>query len=102
TMSGLAFQGSNAQRQSVLLYNQGQATLTNCIVSGNAPASNDGGILNTGTLTMTNTTVSGNASTFYIGSGGIMNAGTLTMANSTVSGNKSSGDGGGIVNTGTL
>jgi len=61
----------------------GEATVTNCTISGNT-GSSGGGISNTGTLTVTNCTILGNRA--YNGSG-ICNGKTLTVTNCTISGN---------------
>lgn len=53
-----------------------------------------GGFANFGTLTLTNNTVSNNLGR------GIYNAGVLTLRNSTLSGNTTTGNGGGIYNSG--
>jgi hypothetical protein len=82
------------------IYNVGNLTIANTIVSGNS--SNDsavaigglgGGIYNAGTLTVVASTISGNSvSRFRLSAspygGGIYNAGTLTVINSTVNANQ--------------
>jgi hypothetical protein len=93
------------------ILNNGNLTLTNCTVSGNAGR----GIYNEPgrTLVVNDSSVRGNTSTgifnfagnatvnrsAIVGNmgGGIFNRGTLTLTNSTVSGNSASGNGGGIL-----
>jgi hypothetical protein len=79
----------------------GTATVTDCIVTGNAGGNGfsiGGGILNDGTMTVTGSTISGNSGG---AGGGIDNNGSLTVTGSTISGN-SAGVGGSIDNEGTL
>ena len=98
------------------IYNSGNLTLTNVVVSNNHAANFDvggGGILNTGTLVLVGSTVSGNTagSTSGLGTGtngavtggAIRNAatGTLTVTDSTISNNFGQ-LGGGIFNTGSM
>jgi hypothetical protein len=96
----------------------GSATLSvmNSTVNGNTAAYDGfpfgggagGGIYNTdGTLTITNSAVSNNlagvSDPFAFGNGGgILNYGTLAITNSTISGNQTYQSGGGIENGGTL
>lgn len=96
------------------IYNSGNLTLTNVVVSSNT-ASNlqngGGGIFNEGTLDVVGSTISNNTagSKTTLGpngdvtGGGIRNAsiGTLTVTNSTISGNFGQ-VGGGIFNTGSM
>jgi CSLREA domain-containing protein len=83
------------------IFNNGTATLTNSMVTGNTATSGagggSGGIFNNGTLSLVNSTVSGNSATGGPG-GGVTNYGVLTLTNSTVSGNNSSAQCGGLYN----
>jgi hypothetical protein len=80
--------------------NRGVMTVTNSIIQRNA----GGGVYNSGSLTMVGSTVYGNAGA------GIYNAAapaggqpsTLAISHCEIDGNTSSGDGGGISNSGTL
>ena len=96
------------------IYNSGNLTLTNVVVSSNT-ASNlqpgGGGIFNEGTLAVNGSTISNNTAGSKttlgpngdVSGGGIRNAsiGTLTVTNSTISGNFGQ-VGGGIFNTGSM
>lgn len=81
------------------VYNNGDLTLTRCVLTGNR-AYYGGGVFNLGGLTLTGTAVVGNTAFGAIGSGGgIFNSAVATIANSTISGNTvSSGNCGGIGN----
>src|SRR6266545_4277792 len=84
------------------LYNEGTATLTNVILSGNSANDNGGGIANFSegaVVTLTNVTLSGNSATAF--GGGITSNGTATLTNVTLSGNRADFEGGGIASNGT-
>ncbi len=87
-----------------MITNDGQLTLTNCIMSGNRVAFQGGAIYNHGTLTLVNSIISGN--TAGRSGGGIYNVGhaNLTLMNSVISHNIAARSAGGIDNTdyGTL
>jgi hypothetical protein len=82
------------------IYNQGELSLTNTIVSNNIGSGGSsisicgGGIFNVGRLSLTNSTVSDNKASAGIANpycaGGIFNSGILSLTNSTVSGNSAS------------
>ncbi len=81
--------------------------LENIIITGGSTAFNGGGVFNNGTIEMLNTTVTDNEGTSLVfEGGGIVNSiqGILTLDGSTVSDNEmvNGGDGGGIVNRGTM
>jgi hypothetical protein len=86
------------------IFNNGTMTITNCTLSDNHAIDNNasgGGILSNGPLTITNSTLSNNSA---VRGGGIYNnngKGSLTITNSTLSGNSAIGAGGGINNFGT-
>ncbi len=81
------------------IYNYGNLTLINCIVSKCSSTSQGGAIVNNGgTLTLIDCDVTENIASST--GGGIYNSGTLTMDHSNVSYNISSSHGGGILNTG--
>ena len=100
TISGSTFTGNMAYSGfGTLSLNSPMATLTTCVISGNASGMG-GSIVNNGTLTVSDSTVSGNTSGGTGTAAGIVNSGTLTLSTSTVSGN--SGFAGGIWNSATL
>jgi hypothetical protein len=79
----------------------GNATITNCTVSGNFAGStaaftggHGGGIYNSGTLTITSTTVSGNSVGGAAGveGGGVSAVGSTTLRNTIVAGNNFGGN----------
>lgn len=87
------------------IYNAGNMTLTNVILSRNYNTScsspcGGGGIYNLGTAILTNVTISGSVGRY---GGAIYNGGTLTLTNSTLSGSDNTvyagGAGGGLYNT---
>ena len=75
----------------------GWADLKNCVVSGNASATDGGGIYvaSTGSLTATGLSISGNATTGQ--GGGLYVTGTTTLSNSTISGNSATWGGAAII-----
>ncbi|HEX8678409.1 MAG TPA: hypothetical protein VF683_00490, partial [Chthoniobacterales bacterium] len=97
TISGLWM----SDAKSAGIFNAGNLTLTNSLVSLNSP-----GISNGGTMAISNSTISGN----HAGrGGGISNGGTMSIVNSTITENSSedlagggSGGGAGLANSGTL
>lgn len=89
------------------IYNEGQLTLSNSIISQNTAASfrpsdepKGGGIFNSGILNVVDTVISNNTSTASYG-GGIASTGTLNINRSTLSGNSSKLSGGGLINFGS-
>ena len=88
------------------IFNGGQLTLENSLVTANS-AVNGGGIYNNGgILTLVNSTLEGNTATNGNGGGGggiYNNGGILTLVNSTLEGNTATnGNGGGIYNNGGM
>ncbi len=79
------------------IYNKGNLTLDNVIVS-NSESQSGGGIYSNGTLTMTNCTITNNKASDY--GGGIYSEGSLTMNDGAVTQNNASLSGGGIYNKG--
>lgn len=78
------------------IYNDGELTVSNCMIDGNvAPGGEGGGIFNDidGTLTLTTSTVAGNSAST---GGGIVSYGVLAIAESTISGNQATTSGGGV------
>jgi uncharacterized repeat protein (TIGR01451 family) len=85
------------------IFLDGDATITNSTVSGNAASTDDGGgieLSKDNALTLTDSTVSGNSSP--TNGGGVAVEGTATIERSTISGNTSGAVGGGIGVTPTL
>jgi hypothetical protein len=80
----------------------GKLTLRNSIVSGNGAYSRGGGIYNdyTSSATLIDSVVSGNRITYFGDGGGILNRGTLLLIGTTVADNTAA-FGGGIYNRGT-
>ena len=114
TVIGSTFTNNSAGYYAVPSYgggllNDGTVTVTNSIFTGNSASENGGGIANqSGTLTVTDNTFTHNSCVF---GGGISNApGAIAMVtNSTFTSNASpgngaegEGDGGGLLNDGTL
>jgi hypothetical protein len=100
-ISGLTITNGHASGSELsgggILNQQGNLTLSDCVVSGNsaAPSQGGGGICNSsGTLALFNCAVRGNSATNGEG-GGIQSYGTLSVANTTIADN-SAGYGGGI------
>ncbi len=82
------------------LYNEGTATLTDCIVSGNSTFDGNGaGVNNKGTLALVNCTVSENSTRASGSAGGLATYGMATLTGCTISGN-SAWSGGGLGNWG--
>ncbi len=85
------------------IYNQGNLTVSNCVISNNQDSGGaGGGIFNDGggsILTITDSTISGNSSSQ---GGGIYNMGTVLIERSTLSGNSASSSGGAIYNDNSL
>ena len=78
------------------VYNLGNMTLSNSVVSDNTAAAYGGGIYtHNGTVLLVNTTVSGNSAD-QDGGGISTSNGTALLVNTTVSGNSADEDGGGI------
>ena len=89
------------------IYNEGQLTLSNSIISQNTAASSEpldeprgGGVFNSGTLNVVDTVISNNTSTASSYGGGIASTGTLNINRSTLSGNSSKLSGGGLISSG--
>ena len=99
------------------LYNAGQATLTDCTISGNDATGSSGGgqgggisnglLQNKAVLILTDSTVEGN--TAKLGGGGLFNNGTATVTDSTFvnnfanqAGSLLASDGGAVNNSGTV
>ncbi len=89
------------------IYNEGQLTLSNSIISQNTAASSEpldeprgGGVFNSGTLNVVDTVISNNTSTASSYGGGIASTGTLSINRSTLSGNSSNRSGGGLISFG--
>jgi hypothetical protein len=110
-----------------VVHSFGNATLTDCAITGNGAiglsnssastmtvtntiirgSSGTGGLHNSGTMTVTDSTVADNTSNSY--GGGVVNGGDLTLVRTTISGNRANLDsslrnlgGGGIFNRGRL
>ena len=80
------------------IFNEGDLTLSQVLVSGNTASGGDGGgIHNIGTLQVTESTITTNSG---LNGGGIFNEGTLVITDSTLSDNFSDGTsgGGGLLN----
>ena len=93
--------GNPGSGQAGGIQNNGNLTMTNCAVTGNASIQG-GGIQNDNLLTMVNCTISGNTST-GAGGGFVMYGTTTSLTNCTISGNTASTNGGGFdVPSGTL
>ncbi len=106
---------ASAASASGVIYNNGAVTLTGVLVSGNSVAGNtdvSGGVYNTGngTARILGSTFAGNRGTR---GGALYNAGAMSLVNVTLSGNRaltysinvsttSSGEGGGVYNSGSL
>ena len=91
------------------IYNEGQLTLSNSIISQNTAASfkpldepRGGGVFNSGTLNVVDTVISNNTSTASSYGGGIASTGTLNINRSTLSGNSSNRSGGGLISFGPV
>ena len=105
TISNNTSGGAGNTRGGGGIYNNGEMTLTNCVVSGNTAGEDTagGGIRNALKLTLINSIVTGNTATE--GGGGIYGSGTtasgefVTIINSTIS-NNSANTGTGSVGTG--
>ena len=95
--SGLTITGGSGSGAG--LYNLGNATLTNCTITGNAAGYSGagGGMYNgsTANLTLNDCTISQNTAEF---GAGLDNVGTATLTDCTINKNKAAG-GGGLVNT---
>jgi len=79
------------------IYNAGDLTVNDCILSGNiAAAADGGGILNEGAFSATRVTFSVNTATNGHGGGIASHGDSVTLTNSVLSGNLAAGDGGGI------
>jgi hypothetical protein len=102
SISGLTVTGGGNVSDGGGIWNSGNLTLANVVLSRNSAGWRGGGIYNSGRATITNSTLSGNSA---MHGGGIYNIGTATITNSTLSGNSVSGSmfssGGGIYNNGT-
>ena len=96
TLTNCTLTGSKASKTGGGLANYATVTLANCTISGNTSG---GGLANFGTATLTNSTVSKNSAT---NGGGLLCNGTMTLTNCTVSGNTASKNGGGLANYGTV
>jgi hypothetical protein len=102
TISGLTIQGGGISALPLYgggIRNEGETTIENCTVSGNAAAWG-GGIYNHGTMTIINSTIFGNSAAEY--GGGILNQGAMTVVDSFISSNGAGFFGGGIDNESTL
>ena len=107
-IDGLTIVGGYADQGGGIQINSGAyLSVDNSTVAGNH-ATDGGGIWNRGTLTLTNSTVSDNTAEF---GGGILNefAGAATLVSATITGNYATddrsfttGDGGGVLNRGSL
>ena len=95
-VDGLTMIGGNSAGSGGCVYNNGDLTLNNTIVSGNSASDYGGGIYNNGDLTLTNTTVSDNSTSKW--GGGIFNYGMLTLTNTMLSRNRAAEVAGGICN----
>jgi hypothetical protein len=106
SMSGLTLTGGDANDFQNLITeggaidNQGNASLSAMVLTGNNASGDGGAIANFGVMTMTGTTISGSSA---FGGGGIGNfsSGTLTVSDSTIA-NNTAAVAGGISNGGTL
>lgn len=76
------------------VFNQGTLTIDNCTVSANTSSYIGAGIFNSGTLTLNDSIVSGNSMVGFCFGAGIFSNGTLTLNNSSVIGNVGSWAGG--------
>ena len=93
------------------IYNQGNLTLNDCVISGNFATGGGGGILNLYIITISNCVIRGNSAVGETTGdgfgGGFYNDGTATtincaISNNSVTGRMGGGYGGGIYNDGTL
>jgi hypothetical protein len=92
------------------IYNEGDLTLNDCVISGNVATENGGGIVNLSSLAIKNCVIRGNSVAGETGDGfggGMYNAGTATALNCIISTNSvtsatGSAFGGGIYNDETL
>jgi uncharacterized repeat protein (TIGR01451 family) len=101
-----AVQNGNGGSNGGGIDNDGNLTLNDCTVSGNAVSSGEyygagGGIHNNGAATLNHCTVSGNTNDMY-GGGIYSGQGTLTLNDSTVSGNTANYGGGVFNDVGTI
>jgi filamentous hemagglutinin family protein len=85
------------------IFNAGRLEVINSTLEGNTALIQGGGLLNSpgAIANIRNSTIAGNSGSFGNG-GGIVNEGTLTVSNSTINGNIAAQNGGGILNEGTL
>ena len=83
------------------IWNAGNLTLRDSVVTGNTARSAGGGIWNSGSLTVENSTIHQNQARGNNSGGGIRNTGIVNILNSTVTGNIAD-FGGGIWNDGSL
>jgi hypothetical protein len=94
-LSGLTITAGSADNGGGLRERGGEATLTNCTVSGNAATAQGGGLYDLdGALSLVGCTVSNNTARTGAGLAGI--GGMLSLVNATVSGNKATGQAGGL------
>lgn len=85
----------------IVLWNTAAVSLRGIVVTGGSSTWNGGGIHNYGSMTLTSSVVAGNVA--EDGGGGIYNEGRLTLASTRVIDNHLlGGDGGGILNLGTV
>jgi parallel beta-helix repeat protein len=77
------------------LFNDGTATLTNCIFNGNSATGYGGGLFSSGMLALAGCTISGNSANRSAGGLAAYYGGAITLTGCTVSANSTSGDGGG-------
>jgi hypothetical protein len=103
SLTGLTITGGNTSGNGGGLYNEGTASLTDCIIESNTSTSSahdtgGGGIFNSANsqLTLDACTLAGNSSSRD--GGGLFNQGTATLAACTVDSNSVSVNGGGLFN----
>ena len=102
-LNGLTITGGSTALYGGGIYDNGTASLTNCIVTGNFAKYGGGGIavgFSGDSLTLTNTVLSNNGTTYAGGGLDAESSSTVVMTNSTVS-NNSAGGGGGIFTSGS-
>lgn len=101
TVDGIAIRGGFIECCDIGggIFNNGQLTITNSIISDNVAVFEGGGIAGDGAIIITNSTISFNSAQ---DGGGIFSNGPVTITNSDISENSAEGFGGGIWGGGPL